>query len=95
MGQDEGKEPLFFIKSLERVQLFLLFPEVVFSVLDVGAEGAIASVVESVSVIFLTLKGKEGNFCFVVQNVRLALNFKNKFHGRPFPSTEVQSIWFS
>lgn len=65
MGQDEGKEPLFFINSLERVQLFLLFPEVVFSVLDVGAEGDIASVVESVSVIFLTLKGKEGNSCLL------------------------------
>lgn len=45
----------------------------------------IDSFVESVSVLFLTLQGKEGNFLpSIMQDVMIALNFKNKFHGRSF-----------
>ena len=61
-----------------------------FSVLGVGAEVDIASFVKSVSVLFLTLEGKEEILPSVIQDVMLALNFKNKFLARAFPYTEVQ-----
>ena len=67
-----------------------LFPEVVFSVLGVGAAVDSGSL-ESVGVLCLTLNGKEGIFCLLsCKNIMLALSFKNKFHGRAFRYSKVQ-----